>query len=71
MIKGISVAILLTLTGALGAASGEPTGACVAVQSPSSFDYLVLASIADSQRPIAMATYRPQYRAPGDTPDTP
>jgi hypothetical protein len=29
---------------------------------PSKFDYLVLASIADSQRPLAMAEYRPQSR---------
>lgn len=54
------VAIPLALAGSLSAASGEIAHPCsAAVAFPSNFDYLVLASLADSQRPIAMASYRP------------
>jgi hypothetical protein len=47
---------------ALAAASGERGGAdaCAARAQPSSLDYLALASMAYSQRPLAMAAYRPQ-----------
>ena len=48
--------------GMLGAASGEISSACAAA-APSRFDYLVLASLADSQSPVWMASYRPG-RAP-------
>jgi hypothetical protein len=45
--------------GMLGAASGEISSACAAAATPSRFDYLVLASLADSQSPVWMASYRP------------
>jgi hypothetical protein len=45
--------------GVLSAASGEITSPCSAAAVPSRFDYLVLASIADSQRPVWMASYHP------------
>jgi hypothetical protein len=45
--------------GVLSAASGEISSACNAAAAPSRFDYQVLASIADSQRPFWMATYHP------------
>jgi hypothetical protein len=44
--------------GMLSTASGDIMRPCSAA-APSRFDYLVLASIADSQRPIWMASYRP------------
>jgi hypothetical protein len=59
---GLWMAVLVSIAGALSAASGasgEIGSACSAAAAPSSFDYLVLASMADSQRPIAMASYRP------------
>jgi hypothetical protein len=43
----------------LSAASGEIVSPSSAA-APSSFDYLVLASMADSQHPISMAAYRPR-----------
>jgi hypothetical protein len=49
----------VSFAGVLSAASGEIANPCGAAAAPSSFDYLVLASMADSQRPIAMASYRP------------
>jgi len=42
----------------LSAASGEIANPCGAA-APSSFDYLVFASMADSPNPITMASYRP------------
>lgn len=45
--------------GVLSASSGEISSACGATAAPSRFDYLVLASLADSQRPVWMASYRP------------
>jgi hypothetical protein len=43
--------------GCLAAASAADTGVCSAARSPSNFDYLVLASMADSPRLPAMAGY--------------
>jgi hypothetical protein len=45
--------------GMLGAASTEISSACAVAAAPSRFDYLVLASLADSQSPVWMASYRP------------
>jgi hypothetical protein len=57
---------------ALSAASGQVSNAdhCAEKTRPSSLDYLALASMAYSQRPLAMAAYRPQRLelAPGDVP---
>lgn len=59
--------------GALSAASGQVPDVdrdhCAAKQ-PSALDYLALASMADSQRPLAMAAYRPQRQTQpiGETP---
>jgi hypothetical protein len=57
--SGLWMAVLVSFAAALSAASGEITSPGSASATPSSFDYLVLASMADSQRPIAMASYRP------------
>jgi hypothetical protein len=54
-------ALPFALAGLLSAAADERTGPSCA-GSPSSFDYLVLASIADSQHPISMLDYRPRGR---------
>jgi hypothetical protein len=56
------IAAPLLFAAALSAAS---TGAdhCVARARPSTLDYLALASMADSQRPLAMAAYRPQRQS--------
>jgi hypothetical protein len=47
---------------ALSAASGQVSAAkgCAEQARPTSLDYLALASMAYSQRPLAMAAYRPQ-----------
>jgi hypothetical protein len=45
------------LASCLAAASASNSRACPVARSPSNFDYLVLASIADSPRPLAMASY--------------
>jgi hypothetical protein len=58
MSGGLWMAVLLSFAGVLSAASGEIASPCSAAAAPSSFDYLVLASMADSQHPIAMASYR-------------
>jgi hypothetical protein len=59
---------------ALSAASGQVTDTahCAAKTRPSTLDYLALASMADSQRPLAMAAYRPQRQElpPSDAPQT-
>ena len=53
----------MIFVGALSAASAHAPdvdrGYCAA-KKPSALDYLALASMADSQRPLAMAAYRPQ-----------
>jgi hypothetical protein len=58
----ISVAALL-ITACLGAASGDLTAHVKspqpAAKAPSQLDYLVLASLADSQHPLSMAAYQP------------
>jgi hypothetical protein len=48
----------LSLVGALSAASGEMASPCAAGAPLSSFDYVVLASMADTPRPISLASYR-------------
>jgi hypothetical protein len=49
--------------GMMSAASDEFTRRCSADAEPSSFDYLVLASMADAPRPLSMASYRPARRS--------
>jgi hypothetical protein len=56
------IALPLASAGSLSAASGELTHPCGAAGLPSTFDYIVLASLADSQRPISIATYCPEVR---------
>jgi hypothetical protein len=56
MRKGFGLAMVI-FAGCLGAASGSSSLACPTARSPSNFDYLVLASIADSPRLPAMAGY--------------
>jgi hypothetical protein len=58
----------LSFAGVLSAASVEIASPRGAAAAPSSFDYLVLASLADSQHPISMASYRAPRR---DVPNTP
>jgi hypothetical protein len=54
----------LAFAGALSAASSGPAAACSDTAAAlSRFDYLVLASMADSARPISLAVYRPQHQA--------
>jgi hypothetical protein len=54
----VGIALSLILGGSQCAASGEMAHPSSAAALPSNFDYLVLASLADSQRPISMALYR-------------
>jgi hypothetical protein len=54
----VGIALPLILAGSQSAASGEIAHPCSAGASPSNFDYLVLASLADAQRPISLALYR-------------
>jgi hypothetical protein len=56
MRSGFSIGLPLILAGSLSAASGEPAHPCSAANL-SNFDYLVLASMADSQRPMSVASY--------------
>jgi hypothetical protein len=58
----IWVATATVFVSALSAASGQVTdaGQCAENLQPTSLDYLALASMAYSQRPLAMAAYRPQ-----------
>jgi hypothetical protein len=53
------IALPLILAGSQCAASGETAHLCGAGTLPSNFDYLVLASLADSLRPISLAMYCP------------
>jgi hypothetical protein len=59
------IAASLVFAAALNAASGQVTDSehCAAKARPSTLDYLALASMADSQRPLAMAAYRPQRQS--------
>jgi hypothetical protein len=59
------VAVAAIFASALSSASGQvgatgETAQCLVKTRPSTLDYLALASMADSQRPLAMAAYRPQ-----------
>ena len=54
------LALPLSIAGMLSAASSEVANPCGVLGVPSRFDYLVLASMADSPHPISMAGYRPQ-----------
>jgi hypothetical protein len=54
----LGIALPLILAGAQSVASGETARPCSTAAAPSNFDYLVLASLADSQRPISIAMYR-------------
>jgi hypothetical protein len=60
--SGLWMALLLSFAGVLSAASDEIRSPCSAPAAPSSFDYLVLASMADSPHPISLAGYRPARR---------
>jgi hypothetical protein len=57
MRKGFGLAAVI-FVGCLAAASASSSLACPIARSPSNFDYLVLASIADSLSLPAMAGYR-------------
>jgi hypothetical protein len=62
----ISVAALF-MTACLGAASvnlAQPAKLSERATTPSQFDYLVLASMADAQRPLSMAAYQPGHSQP-------
>jgi hypothetical protein len=48
----------LSFAVALSAASGEMASPCGADTALSSFDYVVLASMADAPRPISLVNYR-------------
>jgi hypothetical protein len=67
----------LAFAGALSAASSGLAAPCSDIAPAlSRFDYLVLASMADSARPISLAVYRPQHQAMQgimriDAPDAP
>lgn len=55
------IAAPMIFVGALSSASGRaPEQQACVTKKPSALDYLALASMADSQRPLAMAAYRPQ-----------
>jgi hypothetical protein len=54
----VGIALPLILAGSQSAALGEMAHPCSAGALPTTFDYLVLASMADSQRPISIAMYR-------------
>jgi hypothetical protein len=58
MRKAFAFALPLIMGGSLSAASGESAHPCSAAAALSGFDYLVLASVADSQRPLSMAMYQ-------------
>jgi hypothetical protein len=55
-----------SFAGVLSAASGEIASPCAAGVTPSSFDYVVLASVADAPRPIALVGFCPERRADRD-----
>jgi hypothetical protein len=59
------IAAPVMFAAALSAASGQMPGAdhCAAKARPSTLDYLALASMADSQRPLALAAYLPQRQS--------
>jgi hypothetical protein len=57
--SGLWLVVSLSFAGVLSAASDEIPSPCSPAGTLSSFDYLVLASMADAQRPIALASYRP------------
>ena len=54
----------LFISACLGAASvnlAQPAKLSERATMPSQFDYLVLASMADAQRPLSMAAYQPSH----------
>jgi hypothetical protein len=63
MLRPSIAAAALSISACLGAASGDLTAHVKspqpAAEAPSQLDYLVLASLADSQRPLSMAAYQP------------
>jgi hypothetical protein len=54
----VGIALPLILAVSQSAAAGGTPHPCSAAAMPSTFDYVVLASLADAQRPISMAMYR-------------
>jgi hypothetical protein len=63
----------LMFAGCFAAASDDASNssACCDLGRPTNFDYLVLASIADSPQLFAMAGYRSTARPPGPPPGEP
>jgi hypothetical protein len=60
IVLALSFAGILS-AGMLSAVSRDVSTVCSVLAEPSRFDYLVLASIADSQHPLSMAGYRPDH----------
>jgi hypothetical protein len=54
--------VSFSFAGVLSAASGEIASPCGAGVTPTSFDYVVLASVADAPRPIALVGFCPVRR---------
>jgi hypothetical protein len=59
MLRLACAALALIATGCLGAASGQTNAQHPIADVPTRLDYLLLASLADSQQPLSMASYRP------------
>jgi hypothetical protein len=55
----VIVAAALIATGGLRAASCDPVAQRLQADAPTRLDYLLLASLADSQQLLSMAAYRP------------
>ena len=61
MRRALLAGCMLITTGCLGAGSGQAgNGLNIAEPTPTRLDYILLASLADTQRPLAMAAYRPE-----------
>ena len=61
----------LMFAGCFAAASDDALSSGACCSRPTNFDYLMLASIADSQNLFAMAGYRSTARPPGAPPGEP
>jgi hypothetical protein len=62
----LAFAAALSAAAGQGATSGGETLPPKAFSAPTRFDYLVLASVAASRRPLSLAGYTPQPAAQGD-----
>ncbi len=58
MLRSAMIATALIVTGSLSAAACDPPTQSLG-SAPSRLDYLLLASLADSQQLLSMAAYRP------------